>query len=353
MRGGVRIQGPSWVGYWRDENGVKKSETLGLRKEMTKTAAREAVAEIVSKIKRSSSRSSFGNFVRDIYLPFYTRKWKGSTKAKNSNRVDVHLVREFDECELSLFKRDGLQDFLDRKAKTYSYSTVNHLRWDCRQIFGMAVSEGLIDRNPAELLFTPKCAARKEKRVMTVTDIRSMFGALEEREVLIRKLAILAGMRPGEIFALRWGRVGEAFADVQERVYEGILDTPKTTQSVRKAAMADGVVVALEHWRRASGNPGAEAFVFPSEKGTPMSKHNVWRRNMEPKLKKLGLRWANFLVMRRTFVSLNKARGADAKTIADQAGHDVGVSLRDYAQTPIEVKRSLVNELEKLVLGPK
>jgi hypothetical protein len=73
----------------------------------------------------------------------------------------------------------------------------------------------------------------------------------------------------------------------------------------------------------------------------------------EPKLKKVGLRWANFLVMRRTFVSLNKARGADAKTVADQAGHDVGVSLRDYAQTPIEVKRALVNKFEKLVLKPK
>jgi integrase len=90
---------------------------------------------------------------------------------------------------------------------------------------------------------------------------------------------------------------------------------------------------------------------FPSERGTPMSKHNVWRRNMEPKLKKVGLKWANFLVMRRTFVTLNKASGADAKTVADQCGHDVGVSLRDYAQTPIDVKRALVNKLEKLVLG--
>jgi integrase len=166
-------------------------------------------------------------------------------------------------------------------------------------------------------------------------------------------LAILGGMRPGEIFALRWGRVGEVFAEVKERVYEGVLDTPKTTQSVRKAAMADGVLAALEKWRQKIGKPGAEAFVFPSERGTPMSKHNVWRRNMEPKLKKVGLRWANFQVMRRTFVTLNKASGADAKTIADQAGHDVGVSLRDYAQTPMTLKRSLVNDLEKLVLGPK
>ena len=55
--------------------------------------------------------------------------------------------------------------------------------------------------------------------------------------------------------------------------------------------------------------------------------------------------------MRRTFVSMNKANGGDAKTIADQCGHDVGVTLRDYVQTPMNPKRSLVNELERVVLG--
>lgn len=351
MRGGVRRQGPSWLGYWR-EGGSKKSEVLGLRSEMTKTQAREAVAELVKKIKKKASPSTLGNFVRGVYFPFYSRKWKRSTKDKNENRIDVHLLRAFEECEMSLFKRDGLQDFLDAKAKTHSHSIVNHLRWDLRQIFGMAVAEGVIEKNPAELLFTPKAAMKGERQVMAVDDIKSMFSVLQEREVLICKLAVLGGMRPGEIFALRWTGVGASFVEVNERVYEGVLDTPKTTQSVRKAAMPDGVLTALRKWRETSGNPGAEAFIFPSERGTPMSKHNVWRRNIEPKLREVNLGWANFQVMRRTFVTLNKARGADAKTIADQCGHDVGVSLREYAQTPIELKRALVNDLEKLVMAP-
>jgi hypothetical protein len=84
-----------------------------------------------------------------------------------------------------------------------------------------------------------------------------------------------------------------------------------------------------------------------------MSKHNVWHRNIEPKLKKVGLRWANFLVMRRTFITLGKTMGGDPVTGAAQAGHDVGVSAREYLQTPIEAKRQFVNQLEKLVLKPK
>ena len=43
------------------------------------------------------------------------------------------------------------------------------------------------------------------------------FGVLEPRERLIFKLAVLAGMRPGEIFALRRTRLDENTADIQER----------------------------------------------------------------------------------------------------------------------------------------
>jgi hypothetical protein len=43
--------------------------------------------------------------------------------------------------ELSGFKRDELQDLLDEKAQTLSFSVVDHLRWDLKQIFDMAVAE--------------------------------------------------------------------------------------------------------------------------------------------------------------------------------------------------------------------
>jgi hypothetical protein len=41
------------------------------------------------------------------------------------------------------------------------------------------------------------------------------FAVLAQREKLIAKLAILGGMCPGEIFALRWNRLGPNFADIR------------------------------------------------------------------------------------------------------------------------------------------
>ena len=65
---------------------------------------------------------------------------------------------------------------------------------------------------------------------------------------------------------------------------------------------------------------------IPPERGTALSKDNVWRRNMQPALAKVGLGWANFQVMRRTHSSLMRQMNADPKAVADQLGHTVDVN---------------------------
>src|SRR6202040_3052660 len=147
----------------------------------------------------------------------------------------VHLVAAFKDRELTGFRRDELQDLLDLKAKGgLSFSVVDHLRWDMKQVFDMAVAEGHIQRNPALLLFTPKEALRPVRRAMTIREVQICFGALDQRERLISKLAILAGMRPGEIFALTWGRLTATFTDIRQRIYGRKIDTPKTDNSMSR-----------------------------------------------------------------------------------------------------------------------
>jgi hypothetical protein len=63
--------------------------------------------------------------------------------------------------ELLSFQRDQLQDVLDEKTQAdLSFSTVDHLCWDTKQIVDMAVAEGPVARNPALLLFTPDEGAK-------------------------------------------------------------------------------------------------------------------------------------------------------------------------------------------------
>jgi integrase len=222
-RGYVRKQRGRWIGAWYI-NGKRTSKSLGLVKDLTKSEAREKLAELIKESQQVGDIKLFGPFVTGPYFDFYSRKWKNSTRSKNIIRVNAHLVRQFGDRDIGSFKRDELQNFLDSKANC-SYSLVAKLRWDLKQIFDMAIAEGLIKLNPALLIFTPRQAKRPDRKVLSIENIVALFQALELRERLVAKLAVLAGMRPGEIFALKWERVEETAAEVTQRVYEGVLDS--------------------------------------------------------------------------------------------------------------------------------
>ena len=106
-------------------------------------------------------------------------------------------------------------------------------------------------------------------------------------------------MRPGEIFALTWGRMAATYA-------------------ARQAALPEGLLRDIEVWREVPVETSAGAWVFPSERMTPLSEDNGWRRSMEPKLAKVGLGWANFLVLRRTHATLVKGAQGGWEAGSDQ-----------------------------------
>ncbi len=203
-------------------------------------------------------------------------------------------------------------------------------------------------RNPALLLFTPKEAAKPVRRVMTIKEVQICFAVLGQRERLIAKLAIMAGMRPGEIFALTWGRLTATYVDIRQRVYRGAIDTPKTDQfDSQAAALPEGLLRELRLGGQLSIETRDDAWVFPSERMTPMSKDNCWQRKIKPKLESVGLGWANFLVMRRTHATLMNELGVDGKLVADQLGHSLDVNQNVYTQSPVESRLPAVNQLEK------
>jgi integrase len=268
----------------------------------------------------------------------------------NEDRLAHHLTSQFDPCPLASFDRDKLQAFLDGNKQTLSFSRVDHLRWDLKQIFDMAVAEGNLQRSPATLLFTPRQCRRASVRVMTMEEVRVMFRVLEVRERLIAKLVILAGMRPGEIFGLKWSRLETDYADIRQRVYRGDLDTPKSVRSVRFAALKDALLISINQWRAASLDTSPDAWVFPSEKlTTPLAKDNCWRRSFLPKLKPIGVAWANFQVMRRTHSTLLKESDIDPQVRAEQMGHTIDVNENVYTVTSLRRRREAVNALESAI----
>jgi hypothetical protein len=67
---------------------------------------------------------------------------------------------------------------------------------------------------------------------------------------------------------------------------------------------------------------------------------------MRPKLKAIGLDWATFQVMRRTFATLSKQAGVDAHTRSAQMGNTVNVNENEYAISTFEERLAAVRRLE-------
>lgn len=217
----------------------------------------------------------------------------------------------------------------------------------------MAADDAIIQGNPAGSLVTPKEAKTAPKRTMTKEQVWSALSVLDLREKIIFLLAVLVGMRPGEILALRWGRIDSEMIDIAQRVYRGLPDDPKTERGKRQAALPPDLARDIEDWRDISADAIPDALVFPSERGTFLSRDNFLRRNIQAKLADIGLGWVNFQVLRRTQASLGHKEGVDPKVAADQRGHAIGVAINTYTDSDLESRREVVTKLERALAEPK
>jgi integrase len=345
-----------WVVLYR-EGGVRKYETLGLLSKMSKSAAREKQAAFMSEVNAKLATAAdpqvtFGQFLDGMALPFLRSKWKRSTASTTEDRMGYHLA-EFRDTRLRAISLRALQAFLNRKAEGLSHSSVAHLRWDLRAVFKLALAEGFIDRDPTAALYTPKEAAVEPTRAMTGKEVEQYLSALEFRERVIAHLAIFTGMRPGEILGLQREHVSVDCRSIviKQRLYRGDIDTPKTTSSRRTVAVPPKTADLLTEWMSLIGSR-KEAWVFASENPeTPIRRDNLWRRDMAPRLKLIGLGWASFQALRRTHASLGHDAGVDPKVAADQRGHGIGVALDVYTKAALGTRAEAAEKLENSVFA--
>jgi len=341
--------------YW--EGGARKYYTLGLHSKMSKSEAQHKQAEFMGEINAKAATTpdpaiTFGNYLSNVALPFMRKKWKRSTALTSENRITHHLA-EFSETRLTAITLKALQTFLGRKAAELSRSMVAHLRWDLRSVFKLALAEGYTQRDPTAALYTPREAETEPTRVMTAKEVEQYIGVLELRESVIAHLAIFAGMRPGEILGLQRQHVSEdcRAVTIAQRLYRGDIDTPKTRSSKRTVAIPTKTASLMQEWMGLVAQ-STEAWVFSSENAAkPMWRDNIWCRGMKPKLKPLGLDWANFQVLRRTHASLGHEAGIDPKVAADQRGHGIGVALDVYTKTALSKRAEAAEVLENSVFA--
>lgn len=344
-----------WFAQWREE-GRPRTKEIGLCSKMAKITAEGILQDILKPVNEGVERSvskelTFESFVELTYLPVYKGKWKNSTAMTEENRIQFHLVGTLGEERMRSITREQLQELLECKAKQCGRSMVDHMRFRLRSIFELAMSERVVEFNPATSLFTPRrCQPSRPRRVLAPSQAGALIQLLERREGVIARLATWEGMRPGEILALRVSDLDGDSLWVRRRLYKGELDDPKNERSARQVALTLGTKTLLEVWVQTLNTGSDSDWLFPSENGTPIRRENLWPRYILPKLQAADLAWATFQVMRRSFATWAKKAGVDAHTRSAQMGNTVDVNENEYAVTSFEQKLAAVRLLETAVV---
>ena len=184
---------------------------------------------------------------------------------------------------------------------------------------------------------------------MTWAEVRLLLSVLDVRETAVCMLATVAGMPPGEIFGLKWRHVRADHIQIEQRLYRGQIDSPKTNQSKRSVALSQGLQTAIARWKRSLAIADLRSGCFPLRRGEPPRKDNCWRRWIAPRLRSVGLEWVNFQVMRSTHASLMRELKVYPKVVADQLGHSLDVDLNVYRKTALGRRKEALDRFESAV----
>lgn len=213
-----------------------------------------------------------------------------------------------------------------------------------------AVKWGHMQENPARGVDLPTLKTVRPKWVLTTTQATALLAELPPLAQTMAGVAMLTGLRRGELFALRWKTVNltEAHLTVQEAVYEGAFGTPKTDAGIRRVPLSEATVALLTKWRARVKRTEPEALVFSTYSGKPISPNNVLRRWMFPACTRLKLPNATWLTFRRTYASWSHDKGVPGKVVAKLMGHtNADVTLNVYTQVMDDSLRTAVDRVGK------
>src|SRR5438445_2452736 len=133
----------------------------------------------------------------------------------------------------------------------YAPKSIDHIHDVLSAILRTAVKWGHLTDNPARGVDLPPLKTVRPKWALTPAQATSLLEALPPLGRAMAGLAIVSGVRRGEVFALRWGDVdeGERLLTVREAIYDGAISTPKTDAGRRQIPLSATALALIAQWK--------------------------------------------------------------------------------------------------------
>jgi integrase len=362
-----------WIGKWHPyrADGVRTTAriVLGEKAKMTKWQAEDALRQHIAKKTEQQIRCPEGDptlqqFWERSYLP--SRTWSVATKATVTNVIARHLLPQFGTTKLVDLEKLAIQRHVNALAESYSQSIVQKVLRQLRGMLEEALEQDLIAKNPARRVKMPN-TRRPCGRFLMMEELDALLAQVDSRDSLIIWLFCKLGLRPGELFALRWNDIDGSRIRIDESATQYGMMAPKTLASDVYHHMPPRMAAQMEDWRAKQLDTSPLAFVFPTATGQPIEAHNFERDVLVPAAIRAGIMpklakdrkkgdprrdkatAVNFQAFRRTYGTWMQRTGASVKDAQGAMRHaSPDQTLRVYMREIPDGSRMAIDALELL-----
>lgn len=365
-----------WIGQISiaDPGSGKRSRPKVTGKSRTEVARKLKELRDQEGVAASSSRVRTVGELLDLWFETAAaaKLGPGSTLDNYGSQIDKHIKPKLGRLRLDKVTAEDIDRFLlSMAADGYSRSTLVKLRSVLRQAFRWGVKRRHISWDPAalaempsQLVFdaaTPKQV--RKARALTPDEARRFVAAtLGRRNGIALQLALVLGLRPGELTALTWGDVDLDTGTVTvSRAWKGKgahrhLGPPKTRGSARSLGIPEKVVAGLRVHRIAQLEERVRAgewhdthdLVFTTRSGRPIDPANL-RWLARAVAEDAGVGKVAPYDLRHSAASILSELGVRNEHLADLLGHvDTRMVERHYRHrlgTSVDVAVAPMGEL--------
>jgi integrase len=343
--------------FWDEDRGcytgqVSYYDAAGNRKRpkvhaATETACWEKLDELRAELKKAGSVAPRDLTVADVISDLLAHPpagWKSPITLINKKNQAARITGKLGRVKVARLTVTQVERFLeDAAAEGLSADTLRRLRWMLQLAIRRAERDGKAARNVAALAEVP-AGPRRQSKSMNLEQIRALLGLdLTAWWRAYITVALMCGLRPGELLGLRWEDVDfkagvirvrkclKALPDPVTGKRALVLETLKTERSRRTIRMPRQVVAVLLALRKEQAAARLKlgalydvrglAIVFGDGAGAPKWPQDVWKHfNTLCRRAGIGEHWTP-REQRHSFVSVLSDAGVDIEQIADAVGH--------------------------------
>lgn len=251
--------------------------------------------------------------------------WEASTLDQRAWTVDRHVSPHLGSVRLRDLGRSRLltwrRDLLTAGASGHAINSAVRV---LSAALTAAADDGLIGANPL-LGMRAVPQPPRDRRPVPIEAVRALLGAMPAaRDRRVVALMAFAGLRPGEVRALRFDDLDEDQLWIGRAEGRGGTKRPKSASA--------GRVVPIRPELRPELERGGDGLVVPSPRGAVLDWHNWTARVWRPARDAVGIDHVPY-ELRHSYASLLIAEGASVVEVAAWMGHsNPATTLGHYAR---------------------